>query len=249
MKPTSPFQKFLIGSNVVLLSFVVFVLINGFRKGDKPAHFTEINAERINIIGESGRPVLVLSNKKHIPGPSMNGKNYSPDIIDGRKYFAGMMFYNELGDEVGGLIYTGIKKDSTAYSQVVHLSFDQWKQNQVVGLDYNDNGKSRYSGLRVWDRPTNIPLSKQLDQLEAMVANKTNSQKVDSIRKLLIDAQNKGENGVERLFVGSKDEVAQIQLKDKKGVLKARLFIDNATNAAKLEFYNEKGEVVNSFPK
>src|ERR1700759_2471813 len=107
MKPTSAFQKFLIGSNIVLLSFVVFVLINGFRKDDKPAHFTEIDAERINIIGESGRPVLVLSNKKHIPGPSMNGKNYSPDIIDGRKYFAGMMFYNELGDEVGGLIYTG----------------------------------------------------------------------------------------------------------------------------------------------
>jgi len=92
-------------------------------------------------------------------------------------------------------------------------------------------------------------MSKQLDQLEAMVANRNNSHKVDSIRKLLFDAQNNGENGVERLFIGSKDEVAQIQLKDKKGLVKARLYIDNATNAAKLEFYNEKGEVINSFPK
>jgi len=82
-----------------------------------------------------------------------------------------------------------------------------------------------------------------------MVASKKDSHKVDSIRKLLVDAQNRGDNGVERMFIGSKDEVAQIQLKDKKGVVKAKLYIDNTTNEAKLEFYGEKGEVIGSFPK
>src|SRR5471030_1576737 len=218
----SSFQKLLIASNIVLLFFLMYIIVNGFSKDDKSAHFTEIDAERINIIGDNGRPVLVISNKKRIPGPSMNGKSYSPDIIDGRKYFAGMIFFNEQGDEVGGLIYAGLKKDSSSYSQVMHLSFDQLKQNQVIGLDYNDNGKSRYAGLRVWDRPANIPFSKQLDLLEAMVANKQNSHKTDSLRQLLYDAQNKGENGVERLFIGSKDQVAQIQLKDKNGIVKAK---------------------------
>ena len=249
MKQNNNFQKFLIASNLVLLCFILFILSNGFRTGSKHEQFTEIDAERINIIGDNGRPVLVISNKKRIPGPSMNGKSYSPEVIDGRKYFAGMLFFNEQGDEVGGLIYAGLKKDSTSYSQVIHLSFDQWKQNQVVGLDYNDNSKSRYAGLRVWDRPVNIPMSKQLDLLEAMVANKNNEHKIDSLRKLLYDAQNRGENGVERMFVGSKDQVAQIQMKDKNGLVKARLYIDNNTNQAKLEFYNEKGEVTNSFPK
>jgi len=249
MKTNQRFQKFLIASNLLMLSFIVFIVLNGFRRSDDHPRFTEVDAERINIIGENGKPVLVLSNKNHIPGPSMNGKSYSPDIIDGRKYFAGMLFFNEQGDEVGGLIYAGIKKDSVNYSSVAHLSFDQWKQNQVMALDYNDNGKSRFAGLRVWDRPTNIPMSKQLDQLEAMVANKNDSHKVDSIRKLLIDAQNKGENGVERLFIGSRDQTAQIQLKDKNGVVKAKLYVDNATNEAKLEFYNDKGEVIGTFPK
>src|SRR5476651_2542352 len=119
MKNNNNFQKFLIVSNITLLAFITFILLNGFRKDDKPAKFTEIDAERINIIGENGKPVLVLSNKKHIPGPSMNGKAYSPNIIDGRKYFAGLLFFSEAGDEVGGLIYSGIKKDSTSYSQVV----------------------------------------------------------------------------------------------------------------------------------
>ncbi len=243
------FQKLLITSNLVMLAFIGFILLNGFKKGDDHPHFTEVDAERVNIIGENGKPVLVLSNKNHIPGPSMNGKSYSPDVIDGRKYFAGMLFFNEQGDEVGGLIYAGIKKDSVNYSSVAHLSFDQWKQNQVMALDYNDNSKSRSSGMRIWDRPTNVPMDKQLDLLQAMVANKTDSRKVDSIRKLLIDAQNKGENGVERLFIGRKDRVAQIQLKDKNGLVKAKLFVDNVTNEAKLEFYNEKGEVIGTFPK
>jgi hypothetical protein len=249
MKPINTFQKLLIVSNLIMLSFIAFILLNGFRNADDHPHFKEVDAERINIIGENGKPVLVLTNKNHIPGPSMNGKSYSPEVIDGRKYFAGMVFFNEQGDEVGGLIYAGLKKDSVNYSSVAHLSFDQWKQNQVMALDYNDNGKSRFAGLRVWDRPVNSPLDKQLDLLQMMVANKTDSHKVDSIRKLLIDAQNKGENGVERLFIGSKDQVAQIQLKDKNGVVRAKLYVDNATNEARLEFYNEKGEVVGTFPK
>ena len=61
-------------------------------------------------------------------GPSMNGKTYSRDVIDGREFMSGMIFFNELGDEVGGLIYAGIKKDSVNYSAVGHLSFDQWQQ-------------------------------------------------------------------------------------------------------------------------
>jgi hypothetical protein len=228
---------------ILLLTVLnLVILFSAFRDKIQPTKFEEIDAERINILGDNGKPVMVLSGKKRIPGPRADGKDYSPEIIDGRKYFAGMLFFNEVGDEVGGLIYTGIKKDSVNYSQVVHLSFDQWKQNQVVGLDYNDNGKSRYAGLRIWDRPTNVPMSKQLDLLEAMVKNKQDDHKVDSIRKILVDAQNKGENGVERMFIGSKNEVAQIQLKDKKGNVRAKLYVDT-DGSAKLDFLDAAGKV------
>ena len=196
-----------------------------------------------------GKPVLVLANRKYIPGPSADGKRYSRDIIDGRKYFAGLLFFNELGDEVGGMIYASIKKDSVTYSQVEHLSFDQWRQNQVLALDYNDNGKNRSSGERVWDRPSNIPLARQLDLLEQLVANKQNPQKTDSIRKLLADAENNGENSVERMFIGSRNDVAQVQLKDRKGRLRAKLYVDNETDQARLEFYDDKGKVTDIFPK
>lgn len=240
-------MRLLIASNIILLSFVTFFIFTSFNQKNKTKDFDQINAQRINIIGANGKPVLVLSNKKNMPGPSFNGKTYSRDVIDGREYMSGMIFFNELGDEVGGLIYAGIKKDSTRYSAVGHLSFDQWQQNQVLALDYNDNGKTRYSGLRIWDRPTNIPMNKSLDILEAMQASKGNTAKLDSLQKIWNEIKASGENGVERLFIGNKNDETQIILKDKKGNVRARLYI--AENGdAKLEFLNVKGEIISVFP-
>ena len=248
MKNLSPLMRFLVISNIILMGIVCFFVLSSFKDQSVTETFTEINAERINIIGGNGKPVMVISNRKRIPGPGMNGKTYSRDVIDGREFMSGMIFFNELGDEVGGLIYAGIKKDSVNYSAVGHLSFDQWQQNQVLALDYNDNGKNRYSGFRVWDRPTHIPLNKTLDLLEAMKAAKGNSTRLDSLRKLWNESKARGEEGVERMFVGSRNDIAQIQLKDKKGNIRARLFVDN-NGEARLEFLDEKGQVIAGFPK
>lgn len=248
MKLSTTFITFLIFSNILLLTTVTYLLLTGFSSQSEP-FFEEINAERLNIIGANGKPILVLSNKKHMPGPSMNGKTYPREVIDGREYFSGMLFFNDLGDEVGGLIYAGIKKDSLGgYSAVGHLSFDQWKQNQVLALDYNDNGKTRYKGLRIWDRPTNVSLDKTLDLMQAMQAAKDNKSRRDSLTAIWRAAQEKGENGVERLFVGSRNEMPQIQLRDKQGKIRLRLLV-NEKDEAKLEFLNEKGEVTAVFPQ
>ena len=93
--------RFLIISNVILIGLLSFVCLTAFNNGDKSKTFTEINVERINVMGENGKPIMVIANKRLIPGPSMNGKEYSRDVIDGRKYFSGLIFFNEQGDEVG----------------------------------------------------------------------------------------------------------------------------------------------------
>jgi len=248
MKNSSPLFRFLVVSNLLLITIVGFFLLTSFGKQKKPVNFEEINAERINILGTNGKPVLVLSNRKYMPGPGMNGKTYSRDVIDGREYMSGMIFFNELGDEVGGLIYAGIKKDSTHYSAVGHLSFDQWQQNQVLALDYNDNGKTRYSGLRLWDRPTDVSFDKTLDMMVAMSKAKGDKIKMDSLQKIWNESKARGENGVERMFIGSRNNEAQIQLRDKLGNVRVKLYVAE-NGEARLEFLNEKGEVTSVFPK
>ncbi len=237
--------RLLVTCNILLMGFIVVFLISGFTGKDK-VKFTEVDAERINIVGANGKPVLALSNKRLIPGPAMNGKTYPKEYADGREYFSGIIFFNELGDEVGGLIYNGIKKDSGYYA-MEHFSFDQWKQNQVVAMQYIDNGKSRRAGLRVWDRPTNVPLDEIFDRFAAKNAVPKGSRQYDSIMQEIKASGARGDNGVERMFIGSQDEVAQIQIRDKKGIVKAKLYVDSSGNP-KLDFYNNKGEVINSLP-
>ena len=174
----------------------------------------------------------------------MNGKSYPRALADGRDLLSGMIFFNEEGDEVGGLIYNGIKKQS-GYSSVGHLSFDQWKQNQVVALQYLDNGNSRRAGLRVWDRSSDVSFDKQLDR--SLRFMQSTGQERDTVRAEIDAARARGELGTERLFVGSQDGTSHIELRDKQGRVRARLYVD-AKDVARLEFLDTDGKVIAGYP-
>lgn len=234
---------FLTLSNIASWGVIALFTLTGFSYQQR-TRFTEIDAERINIIGTNGKPVLVIANRRLIPGPSINGKDYPRALADGRDLLSGMIFFNEEGDEVGGLIYNGIKKGS-GYSAVGHLSLDQWKQNQVVALQYLDNGTSRRAGMRVWDRPTDVTLDKQLDRSLRLMQSSGDER--EAIRKEIESARSRGELGNERLFVGSQDQTAQVQLRDKQGRPRIRLYVD-AQDVARLEFLDEMGKVMASYP-
>ena len=230
---------------------VILILINGFlifsSFGEKKSNkFVTLDAERINIIGSDGKPVMVISNKKHIPGVSINGKTYPKEFSDGRENYSGIIFFNEQGDEVGGLVYNGFLKKDSGYFAIEHLSFDQWKQNQVVALQYLDNGKSRRAGLRVYDRP-NVPMDEIFDRYVRRNNATKGTPAYDSITKEIQSSKSRGDDGVERMFVGSLNEEAQIQLRDKKGNVRAKFYVDKDGNA-KIEFLNEKGKVERVFP-
>lgn len=238
-------MRFLLISNLFAWCLIIYFVLTGFVDGKKKS-FTEIDAQRINIVGVNGKPVMVLANKQMIPGPSMNGKDYPRDVSEGREYLSGIIFFNEQGDEVGGLVYNGIKKDS-GYSAIGHLSFDQWKQNQVLALQYIDNSKSRRAGLRIWDRPTNAPMDKELDRILAYQNAGNNDKIKDSLLAEFKAARLRGDNGVERLFIGSQDETAQLQLRDRQGRIRVKLFVDSVGNA-RLQFLDENAKVVSEIP-
>jgi hypothetical protein len=196
------------------------------------------------VVGSDGKPVLVLANRRLIPGPAMNGKEYPRVLADGRDLVSGMIFFNEQGDEVGGLIFNGITKEQ-GYSAVGHLSFDQWKQNQVVALQYVDSGSSRRAGLSVWDRPPEVAFARHLERgarmLEAAPAER------EKLRREAEADGARGDYGAQRVFVGSRDRTAQVQLNDSQGRARARLVVDPA-GAARLEFLDEAGSVVARYP-
>lgn len=154
-----------------------------------------------------------------------------------------MIFYNDAGDEVGGLVYNGFALDS-GYTAVGHLSLDQWRQNQVVALQYLDNGRTLRSGLRVWDRPTDAPLREVFER--GLAVRNASPAERDSLRDLAAAAQRRA-GGTERLFLGSHDGVAKLEIRDSEALVRGRLLVDEG-DRARLEFLNELGQAVEVYP-
>lgn len=108
----------------------------------------EMDVERINILEEDGTVRMVLSNSSRAPDPICNGETFKRDGGNS----AGVIFYNDEGDECGGLVFGGRHVDG-GHSAGGALLFDQFKQDQVIGLMHEDNGTRRRAGFWVWDRP------------------------------------------------------------------------------------------------
>src|SRR5215831_17202235 len=106
----------------------------------------EITVERINVVDANGTLRMVISNKDRMHPGVMDGVT-----IDRPRPVAGMIFFNDQGDEVGGLTYTGREADGTRAADA-GLMFDQLKQDQTIGFSYTEGGGRRTAGFQVWDR-------------------------------------------------------------------------------------------------
>lgn len=217
-----------------LLSTTIFgaMLISSFQ-ADKNQKFTEIDVERINVVEKDGTIKLVISNKTRQHPGRIDGKMSAP-----REREAGMIFFNDEGDECGGLVYSGNKKEAgMAYS------VDQYKNDQVMQLQYsqeNDAKKpGRSYGLKLWDRRDDFTLGQVMSS-------------VDSLKKQGKDAYEKGINkmvaegklGTERMFVGRsfKEEVG-VFIRDKSGKPRIKLYVDKDSKA-RMEMLDENGKPV-----
>lgn len=203
-----------------------------------------IKAKRIEILNDDGRYALVLAAKGRLPGPVFGGKEYPQALSGGRTTATGMIFFNERGDEVGGLTYNG-QKVGDSYRAGGGIMFDQFQQDQVVGLQYSDNGTRRSAGLNIWDRSPEVALGDVIDKLEAR--SRATGAARDSIDRV-IRAIPGMDKSAHRVFLGSDNRVATLLLRDPQGRPRIRMYVDSAS-VARLEFLNETGQVVNAFPR
>ena len=197
-------------------------------------HFKEMDVERINVREKSGKLDLVISNAERMPPAIINGKEYKNGMRS-----PGMLFYNGKGDEDGGMGFSSETTPDGKYHADGQLMFDQYNQDQAVGIQYNDNNGKRSAGLRVWDRP-DVPIDKVMNQLEGLHG----AERQATIKKLADD----GMLGTSRVFVGKlPDKSAQVVLADTKSRPRLVMSVD-ASGAATINFLDENGKVTYSLP-
>ncbi len=227
-----------------LISSLLFVALffMGIKQGPQRSKFEEIEVERINIVEKDGKIRLAISNRDRSPGPVIGGLYMK--TREGQR--PGMIFFNDKGDECGGLTWGSREQDGNI-SANAGLMFDQYNQDQTVGITYSQTNAERSSGLRVWERPL-TPLADFARQLSEVESMKDGSEKTVALKKLREQAVESGIAGVARVFVGrgTKNE-AVVSLADTKGKPRILISVDGS-NVPSLQFLDENGRVVHKLP-
>jgi hypothetical protein len=224
-------------SSTVLL----VLLVSGFQSARQK--ITELDVERINIVEPDGRIRMTISNKERVPDPVINGKKYT-GARKGSKS-AGMIFFNDEGDECGGLAISGTASGGQPQAGGA-LLFDQFHQDQTVGIMYSQSGERRSAGLHVWDRPL-TPASVYVDRMQAIERMPEGAEKQKALDQIKQEVA-RGELGMHRLFVGNNaDGSTGLTIADRLGKQRIALVVDQA-NKAHLQFLDEAGKVVYSIP-
>jgi hypothetical protein len=137
-------QRFLVVYAGVLTLVLVLAALCGFSAVNR--HFDQITVHRINVVEPDGTLRMVISDHAELPGVIVHGKQKYPPS----RPQAGMLFYNDEGSEVGGLVFAGHKN---ARGEIVDsggsLSFDQYGAGQIVQLAGVDDKTDKFSGLSV----------------------------------------------------------------------------------------------------
>ena len=242
----SRFQLLLIMLNIVLICIIIFLLSPFNPRYQAENNFKEINVERINVINEDGTTVIAIANKQRIAAPRMNGKEYPVEMIE-RQHFAGMIFFNEEGDEMGGLVFNSGKFSNGKNYGVGHLSFDRYNDNQVINLEYKENIHGLVqSGITFYDRTGDGSFGRNLDLLEEYYYLEPSEERKQEIKEEINELKAEKKLGTERIFLGSKNSIPQLILKDQKGKERIRMVVDSS-NIARLQFLDEDGQVLREF--
>jgi hypothetical protein len=220
------------------LALVVLVSM-GLAQSTASQRIDELTVQRLNVVDGNGTLRMVLSNKDRMHPGVMDGK-----MIDRPRPVAGLLFFNDEGDEVGGLTFTGQEVNGQGRANA-GLMFDQWKQDQTIGIQYSESAGQRSAGLQVWDRSDTQRLSELIDRLNA--ANAIHD--VEARTAAVQAARAKAQPGPQRLFVGKdRSRASVVNLFDASGKVRLALKVE-ADGAASIEFFDVDGKVTNRLPK
>src|ERR671912_2183522 len=137
-------KRYAIGSTTL----IVLMAATAFVRQPQKQKFGEIDVERINVVEKDGNLRMVISNRERSIGPIYKGKPFG--YAGGTR--PGIIFFNDEGTENGGLTFSGARQPDGTYRASSGFSFDQFNQDQVLYMQYNDNNGQRNMGLTIADR-------------------------------------------------------------------------------------------------
>ena len=220
---------------VLTLLGAAFVL-SAFAPQGRRQKFEEIDVERVNVVERDGGLRLVISNKARQTPVVVDGQT----IGKGGERSPGLIFFNEKGDEVGGLTFNG----NTGEGQQLSLTLDKFRGDQTVALQHREARDGEYfAGLTLND--VNYPTVDYVAKTEAIRRLPDEAARNAALKEL----RERGDFLVNRLMVAKgRDRTAFLTLADAKGRPRLKLSVA-ADGNPRLAFLDESGKVTHSLPE
>jgi hypothetical protein len=212
------------------------LLLSSFRS-NRNQKFEEIDVERINIVEKDGSLKMVISNQgRQHPGIA-NGKLIKRETARP----PGMLFFNHIGDEMGGLVF-GENGENAHWGG---LTFDKYGGDQTMGFRYLESNNGSYSaGLQMWQQP-NIRGEVMNAKIDSVREIENKEQRMAAWQKL----RDNGELTTDRLFLGkNRDDYTVLVMQDRTGKPRIQMYV-TPEGEAKLEFLDENGKTIQSIPE
>ena len=211
-------------------------LLTAFAAQNKKQKFAEIDVERINVVEKDGKLKMVIS----------NAARQHPGIVDGKVLPreggrpGGIIFFNERGDEIGGLIFSG----NTGEGQYSSLTFDKFRGDQTIAFQHLESPRGDYfAGLSINDENiTTTERSARVEEIERLPNEEA---------KRAARARMRDEGGflVSRLQIGKgRNKSAFISLRDVKGRERMQILV-GTDGTPRINFLDETGKVTHSLPE
>jgi hypothetical protein len=228
--------NFLMAYAIISTLFISFLALSSFGKKDKIENFDELIVKKLTVIGEDNLPRMVLSNENRQHSGRMNGKEWAK-----RERPSGIIFFNNQGDECGGLVYQAKVKEGKTISGM-SFTMDNYKDDQVLQIlndEYYAEGKTFIErGISINQFPEGTNIDDRNKKLEELKAIKDDKERKSKTRELL-----QKEGSVNRLFIGrTKGNSSGLFLSGPDGKPKMMIYVDEKGNP-KIQTFNEKGEI------
>ncbi|MFS4467557.1 hypothetical protein [Maribacter sp. 2210JD10-5] len=186
----------------------------------------ELTVERLNVVGSDKNHYMVLSNPERQALATTNGVVNDPDS---ERDLPGIIFFNRVGDEVGGIYY-----DGTDTENIAGITFDQQKNDQIMAImkdEYKDGDSwKRWYGMFFRERADSV----RVEKLYADFAEKTQSFDEKRKREEYLKFKKYIDENINkyRMFLG-REENGDIGLflYDSKSRMRIKLHVDDSDNA------------------
>lgn len=213
-------KKSLSTINAILLVLVIAYLGYQYLMSQKIPE--EIRAERLSIVGPDGRLYIAISNPDKQALATIGGKPLSPGT---NRDLPGIIFFNRIGDELGGIYHDGTEGESYA-----GITFDQQGDDQILAImkdEYKEGDQwKRWYGMFLRERSDSISQFEMFQNFykETEGFSKEEKEKAYKAMRKIQDE----EINVYRMFLGrNENENVGLFLHDSKGRERIRVYVDS----------------------